>query len=200
MGRRIDRRLAEFRRLGREGSEEDIFAELAFCLLTPQSKARVCWAAVERLRRTGLLLRGTPAQIEAELSGVRFHKTKAERIVRAREQFTEGGRLAIRAAVEGVEPAQAREWLVGNVVGLGYKEASHFLRNIGRGEDLAILDRHILKGLWSAGAIAEVPPSLSRRRYLEIESDARELARHLGLSLGQLDLLLWAQATGEVFK
>jgi len=38
------------------------------------------------------------------------------------------------------------EWLVKNLTGLGYKEAGHFLRNIGSGK-IAILDRHILRNL-----------------------------------------------------
>ena len=197
---KINRRLEQFRELGQRGSEEDLFAELVFCLLTPQSKARACWAAVQRLRRKGLLLRGGAEAIEQELSGVRFHRTKARRIVQAREQFGEGGQVSVRPVIEGMAPPEAREWLVKNVNGLGYKEASHFLRNIGRGEDLAILDRHILKNLWATGAIEEVPKSLSRRRYIEIEDAARKLAEFLEMSLGQLDLLLWARETGEVFK
>ena len=86
------------------------------------------------------------------------------------------------------------------MLGLGYKEASHFLRNIGLGEDLAILDRHILKNLVLLGVIDEVPSSLSRKTYLDIERRMTEFSKRLGINMGQLDLLLWYKEAGEVFK
>ncbi|AET64218.1 N-glycosylase/DNA lyase [Methanothrix harundinacea] len=194
-------RLADFRRIWAAGSDEDLFAELAFCLLTPQSRARVCWPAVERLRGCGLLFCGTAGEVEGELERVRFAETKAGRIVAARRQFTRNGRLAIRAVLEGfADPRAAREWLVGNVSGLGYKEAGHFLRNIGLAEELAILDRHILKNLVILGVIDEIPKSLTRKRYLEIERRMMEFSQKTGIPMGHLDLLLWSKETGEIFK
>jgi len=89
---------------------------------------------------------------------------------------------------------------VENVKGLGYKEASHFLRNIGLGEDLAILDRHILKNLALLGVIAEVPESPSKRLYLEIEKQMTAFSCKVGIPMGQLDLLLWYKEAGEIFK
>ncbi len=197
----ITTRLAEFRRLWAEGSEEDLFAELVFCLLTPQSRARVCWAAVERLRKANLLLRGSAKDVEEMLKGVRFKRTKAEYIVAARGVFLEGGTLDVRGRVRRFSsPSEAREYLVRTVKGMGYKEASHFLRNVGLGEDLAILDRHILKNLRALGVIEEVPASLTRRIYLEIEEKMREFSSAIGIPMAHLDLLLWYVETGEVFK
>lgn len=85
-------------------------------------------------------------------------------------------------------------------MGLGYKEAGHFLRNVGLGEDLAILDRHILKNLVLLGVIDEVPASLTKRRYLEIERRMIEFSKKTGIPMGHLDLLLWSKETGEIFK
>ena len=87
-----------------------------------------------------------------------------------------------------------------NIKGLGYKEASHFLRNIGRGEDLAILDRHILKNLALLGVIDEVPSSPTKRLYLEIEEKMAAFSRQTNIPMGHLDLLLWYKEAGEVFK
>ena len=83
----IEARLGEFKRLWAEGSEEDIFAELAFCILTPQTKARNCWDAVLRLRDADLLLKGNEKQIAEALEGVRFRHKKAKYIVEARNFF-----------------------------------------------------------------------------------------------------------------
>ena len=108
---------------------------------------------------------------------------------------------SLRSAIAGFPShAAAREWLVENVKGLGYKEASHFLRNIGLGEDLAILDRHILKNLVLLGVIAKVPGSPTKRIYLEIEKEMAAFSEKAGIPMRELDLLLWYKEAGEVFK
>jgi N-glycosylase/DNA lyase len=83
---------------------------------------------------------------------------------------------------------------------MGYKEASHFLRNIGFADDLAILDRHILKNLKIFGIIEEIPKSLSKKKYLEIEEKMRNLANEVNIPVSHLDLLFWSKETGEIFK
>ena len=93
-----------------------------------------------------------------------------------------------------------REWLVENVRGMSYKEASHFLRNIGQGEKLTILDRHILKNLKALNVIDKVPKSLSKKKYLEIEEKMMDFADRIKIPLDHLDLLLWYKETGEIFK
>jgi N-glycosylase/DNA lyase len=194
----IKTRLEEFRQIWKNASDEDLFRELVFCLLTPQSKAKTCWKAVERLTRKSMIAKGEPCQVQEELFGVRFNQRKAEYICKARKNFSS---RSLRSTLEGFgDSFGAREWLVDNVLGLGYKEASHFLRNIGLGEDLAILDRHILKNLVLLGVIDEVPSSLSRKTYLDIELRMTEFSKRLGINMGQLDLLLWYKEAGEVFK
>ena len=191
----IESRLDEFRQIRERGDADEVFVELVFCLLTPQSKARVCWAAVQNLLEKNLLLDGTSDQISGELHGVRFKYRKAEYIVKARDVRDQ---LAEISRFDDVY--DAREWLVQNVLGIGYKEASHFLRNIGYGESLAILDRHILKNLKLLGVVEEIPKSLLRKTYLEIEKGMRALADETKIPMSQLDLVLWCKETGEVFK
>jgi len=197
----IEERLAAFRRTWSEG-EEAVFCELAFCLLTPQSKAKVCWDAVERLRSTGVLFAGGEREIAGLLRPVRFWRKKAKFIAEARKRFTRGGRLALREELSPLleRPEEAREFLVREVRGMGYKEASHFLRNIGWGGSLAILDRHILRSLAELGVIENIPGSLGRRRYLEIEQRMREFSGEIGIPMPHLDFVLWYSKTGEVFK
>lgn len=194
----IDARLGEFRQVWEKATDEELFIELVFCLLTPQSKAKTCWKAVQRLNRKCMLSEGEPCQIRDELFGVRFNRRKAEYICLARKTFST---CPLRATLkEFDDPFKAREWLVENVLGMGYKEASHFLRNIGLGEDLAILDRHILKNLKLLGVIKDVPSTLSRRTYLDIERKMTGFSKKTGISMGQMDLLLWYKEAGEVFK
>ena len=197
----INKRLREFEMLWQNGSEEDIFAELAFCIFTPQSRARSCWEAVETLQDKNLLFEGEIAEISDELNRVRFKNNKARYLKRARELFTAKGKLRIKPVVEKFDDVyECREWLVKTAPGYGYKEASHFLRNIGFGEDIAILDRHILKNLVKLGVIEEIPASISRKKYFEIEHKMKVFAKKTKIPLAHLDLILWYNEAGEIFK
>ena len=198
----ITERLDEFKDIWKNGSEEDIFFELIFCLLTPQSKAKSCYNAVTCLIDGDIILKGETSEIAQTLKGkVRFHNNKARHIVLARQMFASGDGIAIRHAIyEHKNPIDTREWLVKNIKGMGYKEASHFLRNIGLGGELAILDRHILKNLAEMGIIQEVPSSLSRKRYLQIENEMGKFAENIKIPMAHLDLLLWYMETKEIFK
>jgi N-glycosylase/DNA lyase len=197
----IKRRLLDFQGVWSE-PDERIFAELAFCFCTPQSKAKSCWEAVSYLQDSGLLYSGSHGQIRKGLhKKVRFHNNKSAYILHARGLFTEKGRLSIKSRLlETGTPFEMREWLVKNVKGIGYKEASHFLRNIGMGKGLAILDRHILKNLKKHGAIKEVPKALTPKKYLEIEGQMAEFSRKVNIPMEEMDLLFWSEETGEVFK
>ena len=196
----IRERLREFRETGR-GSDERIFAELCFCICTPQSRAKSAWFdAIYPLMNSGGLWTCSKSELMSCLkkSGVRFHRTKANYIVLARRLFDQKG---IKSMIYESENAfELRDLLVKNVKGLGLKEASHFLRNIGLGEDLAILDRHILRNLVRLGVIEDMPKSLSRKRYLEIEKNLRRFSERVKIPMDELDLLLWFRETGEVFK
>jgi len=192
---KIRSRLNEFDRLREKGNDGEIFAELIFCILTPQSKAQSCWKTVETLLNKNLLLKGNEDQISKMLKRVRFRNRKAEYIVEARKHYP------IRSKIKKFDDVySAREWLVQNVRGMGYKEASHFLRNIGFGEELAILDRHILKNLKSLGVIEEIPRFLTKKKYFEIEKKMKKFSEKVEIPMSHLDLVLWYKETGKVFK
>lgn len=197
----IETRLADFRKVG-QGSDEAIFEELCFSILAIQSSARSSDAAVRALAKEGLLWSGSEAEIARFLRHrTRFHNHKAAYIVRARDRFFPSDRPRLRKDLDSFASSRAaRTWLVDAVDGFGFKEASHFLRNIGRGEDLAILDRHILRNLLRHRVIGRMPKSLTPKRYLAIEVRMRDFADTIGVSIGVLDLLWWSRQTGEIFK
>jgi N-glycosylase/DNA lyase len=196
----IENRLREFEKVGK-GKFKILFPELVFCLLTPMSRARSCDSAVRELQKGGLLMNGDVEEIAGAISGVRFPENKARFIVEAREMFTGEGAYDLESIVQkGTKAKTVREWFVKNVKGLGYKESSHFLRNVGVGFDLAILDRHILRNLWRHGVTKEIPQSLTKKQYLETEKKMKRFSRDVGIEMGALDLLFWSIETGEVFK
>lgn len=126
--------------------------------------------------------------------GHRFPNTRAKYIVQARE-YKDSLKEIIRSHENEDE---LREWLAENVMGIGYKESSHFLRNIGY-NGLAILDFHIIDIMVRCGLIDE-PKTLTKRRYREIEGILRKVAERSSLELGELDLYLWYMETGRVLK
>lgn len=197
----IQTRLEHFREVGR-GDDRALFEEMCFCILAIQSTARGSDAAVRGLAEEGLLWSGDRTAVATYLHHrTRFHNHKADYIVRARERFFLQDSPTLKATLDRFPSSpEAREWLVRDVDGFGYKEASHFLRNVGRGEDFAILDRHILANLVHHRVIGRLPKSLTPRRYLAIEARAEAFADTLDISLGTLDLLLWSRETGEIFK
>lgn len=197
----IEERLRSFKEIWVSGDENRIWEELVFCLLTPQSKAEACWMAVESLKAKGLILEGSEEEIRWELEGVRFRNKKAKYIVEARSIFFNSGKALIKGTLEALGcPFKMREWLVDRVRGMGYKEASHFLRNIGLGEDMAILDRHILRCIIDLGLLDKVPSSLSKGGYLSIESLLRKFSQEIEVPMSHLDFIFWYIRTGRIFK
>jgi len=197
----IKKRLEDFKKIW-EKSDEDIFVELCYCLLTPQSKAKAVDRVIKNLLGKNILFLGSEKQILKELasSGVRFHKNKTKYILEAREFFSNNGKIDIKSKLREESAHDIREWLVKNVKGLGYKEASHFLRNIGIGFDLVILDRHIMKNLMKYGVIDEIPECLSRKCYLSLEEKMKDFSKQVDIPVADLDLLFWSEETGEIFK
>lgn len=180
--------------------DKHIFSELCFCILTPQAEAVECDKAIKELKKTGLLFNGTSKAISPYIKAARFLNKKSEFIVNARELFKKNGCFSIKGRIDKKDIFKTREWLVKNVKGIGYKEASHFLRNIGFGKNLAILDVHILKNLKKYGIIKEIPASLTKNEYLKIENKLKKFCEKIRIPMDELDLLLWSRETGFVFK
>ena len=191
----IRRRLQDFA----EVPASEHFYELAFCILTPQSSARNAEATIAELIDNGFLEQGfdpTP-HLRDPSHYIRFHITKGKRLLHVREVFPE---LAPHLSNRTLPPQALRELVLASIPGLGMKESSHFLRNIGV-TSLAILDRHIYRHLTRLKVIEEPPKSgPTKKRYLEIEEAWHKFANDVGISLDELDLLFWSMETGEIRK
>jgi len=186
----IEKRLDEFSKLR---DKREVFYELCFCLLTPQSNAYRCWDAILELKKRNFF-EDEVELIEILNKKTRFHNNKANSLKLMKENFDE-----IYDNIGKLEKFELRDYLVKNVKGIGFKEASHFLRNIGY-RDLAILDRHILKNLVKLEVIKEVPSNLNEKTYFEIENKFRKYGEKVNIDMDELDLLFWSFETGEIFK
>ncbi len=193
--RKVEARIREFQAVQGEG-EDRWFEELVFCLLTANYSARGAIACITALNEGDTMGEGSLEQLRTCLEHRhRFPNKRAEFILKAREHKNDLKKMITSQPSSRV----ARDWLVENITGLGMKEASHFLRNVGY-LDLAIIDKHILTHMLEQGIIGERPASLTRKRYLEYEAVLARIATRLGMPLGTMDLYLWSKKSGEVIK
>lgn len=189
----VEKRIEEFKEM-KNKSNEEIFKELCFCILTANFNAEKSIKIQEEIGDGFLKLPEERLAKKLKDLGHRYPKARARYIVEARR--FKG--LLKKIINSYKDEKRLREWFVKNVKGLGYKEASHFLRNIGF-FNLAILDFHILDVLEKNNLI-EKPKALTKKRYLEIEGLLEKLAKKLRLSLAELDLYLWYTETGKILK
>ena len=197
----IVQRLAEFRKVYEKG-DRAIFEELCYCILTAGSSARMGMRTVEALR--DILRSGSEKELQqrAKAHSARFWRLRPSYIVHTREYLKDACGLKLRQLIGSFDCRDARrDFFAKNkgVKGLGYKEASHFLRNIGF-PGYAILDKHILNSLREMGVISGRMRPASRAGYLAIEKDLERFAREIGIDMDHLDLLLWSRKTGEILK
>lgn len=189
----IKSRLAEFKLIPRD----HYFYEFCYCICTPQSKAANAWKVQEELIVRDFLNNPfNPVEILRNPDNyIRFHNQKALRLLNAREIFPK-----IQVVLDSeLDNYQKRDWIEQNFVGFGMKESSHFLRNIGY-ENLAILDRHILRHLISCGVFEELPKLTPQKNYRIAESKFLEFSDRIDIPIDELDLLFWAFSAGEILK
>jgi N-glycosylase/DNA lyase len=174
------------------------YEELVYCLLTAFASAHMGQKCVDALCCENKLLVGSENEIRDCLvkTGHRFPNKRAEYIHNAQHLAP-----IIKDILKGFKNSlKAREWLVTNIKGFGWKEASHFMRNVGY-FDLAIIDRHIINNLREHDIINIDPKKgLNKKRYLEIENILKLVADELNMLLGELDLYMWYRKTGKVLK
>ena len=196
---RIQSRLNEFSQIINSPNEK-IFEELCFCILTANSSAKSGLRAIESIRP--VLLKGSREDIAQKLkvSNYRFPNKRAEYIFNTRELLKSTINFNIKEKILSFNNKDSlRDYLVQNVKGFGYKETSHFLRNIGL-KGYCILDKHIINTLCEFGVIETSKTPKNKKQYLELESKMIDFSKSLKIDLDELDLLLWSRKTGEILK
>jgi len=187
----VNKRLKEFKELGSKGND-NWFCELCFCILTANSKATTALSIQEELGANGFLYKPQDSLCSCiKRNKHRFYNNKTKYIIEARKH------KKIKDILK--KEKDPREWLVNNIKGLGWKESSHFLRNVGY-FDYAIFDRHIIKSMYEQGYIKQKPKSLPKNIYMVIEKQFRDIAYELGMTSAELDLYMWYIKTGKVLK
>jgi N-glycosylase/DNA lyase len=199
----IRKRLGEFQEVWHKGSDARLWEELAYCIFTAGASARMGLNSVDAVRP--LLLDGEAKAMTKALKKAgahRFPVARPQYIVATRNYFRADCGMALRNRLRSFsDPFERRDWLAQEkqVKGLGYKEASHFLRNVGvKGH--AILDKHVMRCLCDVGVVDAPKPPSTRAKYLAVEQELIRFAREIKIDFDELDLVLWSMKTGEILK
>lgn len=191
--RSIDDRISEFAELTDKPIDE-IFKELCFCIMTANCSAEKCIEVHENIGQGFLSFSENQLTIRFKELGYRFPNIRAKYVVQARNK-----KLDLENALKSEENSfELRDWIAKNIKGIGYKEASHFLRNIGF-KNYGILDFHIID-IVVKHKLIEKPKSLTKSRYLEIERLFMNIGKKVNLTLAELDLYLWYMETSKILK
>jgi len=194
-------------------TEEELFFEVAVCIIGSQMVYEHSLAIANRLKETGLL-RDTASYAAAEyhqqLSTVLANPVSVETSNGHREIYPRfknrltglisntanniyGAGLSVHDILASANsPQKARKLLVEYVSGFGPKQASLFLRRVGYCTEMAVLDTHVLDYMKIAYGLEVKPATLSHpTKYEKLESKLKELAQDFGYSVGCVDLAMW---------
>ena len=197
----IQNRLEEFRQIRDIGDDKMLFRELVFCILTAGTSAELGLKVIPRIEN--VIFTGSRDQIRDTLKGIyRFYNLRSDYIFHTREYIKDNYSFHINeflTSAPGHTERRDELALNKNIKGIGFKEASHFLRNVGyRG--YTILDKHIIDALYKLGVINERKVPATRNKYLEVEEKFIKFSNEHGFDIDELDLLLWSEKTGKILK
>ncbi|HAX62232.1 MAG TPA: N-glycosylase [Elusimicrobia bacterium] len=189
----IKKRLLEFKK---SKSDKEIFEELCFCILTANASAKMGLKSIAAIKNK--ILTADETGIKNLLKGNhRFYNARARYIVHTRKYLKKICGLKMKKLFGSFKSAlEKRKFFAAtkDIKGIGYKEASHFLRNIGY-SGFAILDKHILNCLNELKVITD-----KDKNYLEIERKMKKFSGKIKINMDELDLTLWSYKTGEILK
>ena len=192
--------------------ESELLSELIACLLGSQVHFDVALAVTRKIKESGLLemydhlcMSSYESAINAilkqpihqpgcpqKISRYRFPNTKANYIARTLRSIYSNGKSLKGYLQSNVSSFEARRLIIKLATGIGPKQASLYLRNIGFTDDLAILDTHVLKFMHLCEMINCYKKSISSiKTYEIIESELRKYAQQYDWRLGSLDLAIW---------
>lgn len=185
-----------------KSDDERIFEELCFCILTANTSAEMGMRAIDALRN--ILIDGNAEEMTKKLEGIyRFNVVRPSYIIHTREYLKKELSFKLKEKIMSLtnEMASLREFFANNegIKGIGCKEASHFLRNIGF-KGYAILDKHILNSLLEFKVIDEIKLPLTSKLYIEIEQKMKIFSNEVEIPMDELDLLLWSRKNGRILK
>lgn len=178
-----------------------IFEELCFCIFTANTSAEMGLKAIDAVRN--VLMAGNAHDMTIRLEGIyRFNNVRPAHIVHTRNYLKNSINFQLKNKIKSFQDKEElRDFFALNkgIKGIGLKEASHFLRNIGF-KGYAILDKHIINSLHEFGILKNSNKPKNNKEYLEIEQKFIGFSKDVGIGMDELDLLLWSRKNGRILK
>ena len=188
--------------------ERSLWWELSTCILSSQVPYPLAVSAASQIDFQELLLKecvdvdvlyqklfdvlAAPLHVEGRLRKYRFPEMRSRQLSVAHHTLTKEYRTLSNFLENSLDADEARSWLISNVPGVGPKQASMFLRNVGASYELAILDRHVLNYMSALGIYSGKNKFISNvKQYCRCESILREHAEEMNCSVGLLDWAIW---------
>ncbi len=195
-------------------SETNLLSELVLCILSSQEKYEVALAAIKSLRKKNVLripkCKSDFKEIKSQIKGtlknpvhfkfnekdcsrrLRFFAKKGTYIINTLENIYLND-LTITEILNQKDCIQeTRKNIIYYTFGLGPKQASMFLRNIGYHSEFAILDKHVIDYMRIMGLTRLSAVNFSSMAsYQEIETKLKSYAATHNVNLLHLDLAIW---------
>ena len=206
-------RSEEIGRNWKKYAEDELWFELVACILGSRVKYETAKECLNHLENRGLLRRdfivNNPRtawwKISSELrkpvyspfsngNGSRYpySKTKSKFVVRTCIEIYKKKSTSIRLLLTNCKSAyEARDSLINTCSGVGPKQGSLFLRNIGYGDGLAILDSHVIRYMKIFGLLEGHGKMTTRNQYVTNERNFLCYANSLNKNVAHLDLAVW---------
>ncbi len=193
----------------KKATEERLLFELVLAILGSQNRYEVALRFSEEIKKHGLLkerLRSSIAELEEEIHAIlstaldvdnnivkyRFPNVKARYIAYDLYYFKSIG--GIKNLLRNIDDtANLRAFFVKEIKGIGPKQSSHFLRNIGYSNELAVLDVHILRYMKIQGIIGEGYEKAigTLKQYEKLEAMLIEFLKFMQYPIGLVDQAIW---------
>jgi len=194
-------------------TEQDLWDNLYFCILSSNVTYELAMSAFSHLANEGLLdvnwiitNKHPKEKIYSELSKpqflpmkkdgsyrkYRFPKRRANNIVSTTYNMNELKISLKKILASHREETELRNYVRNNVCGFGLKQTTHYLRNIGYSQNLAIIDTHIIKFLNTVlFPTHRFETNLTNNKYVEYEKIFRRICENLNLKISLFDVAVW---------
>lgn len=194
--------------------ERKLLSELVLCILSSQEKYEVALGAMKMLQKDNVLkipqnrieLKEIKREIKRTLSRpirfnyngkgysrrLRFFNKKCDYIIQTVQNIYLND-LTIKEILSSKCCIQeTRNQIINYSIGLGPKQASMFLRNVGYHSELAVLDKHVIDYMKMMGMTTTSTTGFSNiRQYQIAELRLKSYAETYNVSLLHLDMAIW---------
>lgn len=188
-------------------SESTILKELTLCLLSSNVKYELACLYVSKMESSGLFSKwinippkfselfeilNAPVLFNGKEVRYRFPKSKSKQLSELIYNIYNDKGALKSILRNSTNPINARNMIVTKCCGIGNKQSSMFLRNIGFTNKLAIIDTNIIDYLKQLDIIPSNLNPNTNKKYFQIEQSYFNYAYSKNYNIETLDFAIWS--------